>query len=238
MTNTVYQILTGVLPSTGAGDEQGESAGGQGLAGGVADMAVLQNLAHRPKDQIEEALALICELLPPTPRDGVFDPKAYTEKSLAKYKKGRTSEKAEKPSTRRSSRHIPAVGDGVTGTGGDPSTPAAGPVTLPAGDSDVTPSAGAGPSAAVREAMLKAKKDADAQMEQRMELLKAQPELVGKYIKAIVPVLVDVYAASVALRVRTKVLNGLVKAVAFAEEADLRATLKVCDMTFEDGSRS
>jgi E3 ubiquitin-protein ligase TRIP12 len=67
--DTLYQILTGVLPSTRPeSDEQGNSPSGQGLGGGLADMTVMQNLAHRPKDQVEEALSLIAELLPPLPK--------------------------------------------------------------------------------------------------------------------------------------------------------------------------
>lgn len=67
---TLYQILTGVLPpekDEGSG-EQGDSASGQGLGGGLADMTVMQNLAHRPKEQIEEALNLVSELMPPLPK--------------------------------------------------------------------------------------------------------------------------------------------------------------------------
>jgi E3 ubiquitin-protein ligase TRIP12 len=67
--DTLYQILTGVLPSSRSeSDEQGNAPGGQGLGGGLADMTVMQNLAHRPKDQVEEALSLIAELLPPLPK--------------------------------------------------------------------------------------------------------------------------------------------------------------------------
>ena len=55
----VYQLLTGVLPS-------GE--GGGSATGTLADMAVMQNLAHRPKDQVEEALSLVSELMPPLPK--------------------------------------------------------------------------------------------------------------------------------------------------------------------------
>lgn len=215
MTNTVYQILTGVLPPTHDESEQGAAEGGQGLAGGVADMAVLQNLAHRPKDQVEETLALICELLPPTPRDGVFDSKAYTEKSLNRIKKGRKSERPEKPS-RRSSRTAEKEAAST-----DPSTPVAGPSALP---SDRTPS---GMSQSTKEAMLKQKKDAEAQAEQRLALLQGHPKLIGKFIRSIVPVLVDVYAASVTARVRTKVLAGLVKAIAFGGPEELRLTLQV-----------
>ena len=68
--HTLYQILTGVLPSANSNNEgeQGDAIGGQGLGGGLADMAVMENLAHRPKDQVEETLSLISELLPPLPK--------------------------------------------------------------------------------------------------------------------------------------------------------------------------
>jgi len=69
--DTLYQILTGVLPSASGSTEQGDASGGQGLGGGVADMTVMDNLAHRPKDQVEEALSLISELMPPLPK-GMF----------------------------------------------------------------------------------------------------------------------------------------------------------------------
>lgn len=63
--DTLYQILTGVLPSaSGGGGEQG----GQGLAGDVTHMTVMENLAHRSKEQVEEALSLVSELMPPLPR--------------------------------------------------------------------------------------------------------------------------------------------------------------------------
>jgi len=61
--DTLYQTLTGVLPSTRpASDERGNSPSGQGLGGGLTDLTGMQNLAHRPKDQVEEALSL--KLLP------------------------------------------------------------------------------------------------------------------------------------------------------------------------------
>ena len=71
--DTLYQILTGVLPSSPDSEfhaDQGDAAGGQGLGGGLADMTVMENLAHRPKDQVEEALSLVSELLPPLPKGG------------------------------------------------------------------------------------------------------------------------------------------------------------------------
>jgi E3 ubiquitin-protein ligase TRIP12 len=58
-------------------------------------------------------------------------------------------------------------------------------------------------------------------------MLKMHPDLVAKFVKTILPVLVDVYAASVAVRVRTKVLSGLTKAVAFTDAESLKVTLRV-----------
>lgn len=67
--DTLYQILTGVLPSASENQsDQGDAIGGQGLGGGLADMTVMENLAHRPKEQVEEALSLVSELLPPLPK--------------------------------------------------------------------------------------------------------------------------------------------------------------------------
>ena len=255
MTNTVYQILTGVLPPSHDEDEQGESAGGQGLAGGVADMAVLQNLAHRPKDQVEEALALITELLPPLPKDGVFDLKAYTEKAFDKIKSG--AKTGRKP--RRSSRtpKTTAAVESATVTppeAGNESveflyeTP---PTGAPKSDSQTdipSSSSRAGPSdygsiaaelgfassGVGKNIMAKTKKMHEAQMDQRLELLKMHPDLVAKFVKTILPVLVDVYAASVAVRVRTKVLSGLTKAVAFTDAESLKVTLRVSHISTGD----
>ena len=254
MTNTVYQILTGVLPPSHDEDEQGMSAGGQGLSGGVADMAVLQNLAHRPKDQVEEALALITELLPPLPKEGVFDLKGYTEKAHDKIKAG--VKPSRKP--RRSSRTPKTANTGVESNTitppevGDQSveflyeTPSA---ALPTSDtqSDLFPSnssrgpapsdyagiaaelgfASSGPSKSL---LAKTKKMHEQQTDQRLEMLKMHPDLVAKFVKTILPVLVDVYAASVAVRVRTKVLSGLTKAVAFTDAESLKGTLRVSNI--------
>lgn len=70
--DTLYAFLTGVLPSAAnpghENEDQGDAESGQGFGGSLADMAVMQNLAHRPKDQVEEALSLISELMPPLPR--------------------------------------------------------------------------------------------------------------------------------------------------------------------------
>lgn len=209
MTDTVHYILTGVLPASDEQGEQGAAPGGQGLGGGVADMAVMQNLAHRPKDQIEEALGLVCELLPPLPRDGVFDHRAYSEKSLAKLQRGRPSS-SRRPSSRTEG------GSETPGESAEAPTSAA-------------PVLGAYPPG-------KSRRDVEALSEQRLTMLKSQPELVSKFMRCMMPVLVDVYAASVSLRVRTKALTGLTKATAFADPGDLKQTLTSVPMSSFLGS--
>ena len=86
-------------------------------------------------------------------------------------------------------------------------------------------------SVAVEDPVLAAQKakvnEADQALEARVALLKTRPELTDRFLKMIVPVLVDVYAASVALRVRTKVLTGLLKTVSFLSAEDLTKVLKV-----------
>ena len=62
MSSTIYHILTGVLPPS---DPAAPTNDVQRIGGGVADMAVMQSLAHRPKEQVEEALSLVAELMPP-----------------------------------------------------------------------------------------------------------------------------------------------------------------------------
>lgn len=210
MTNTVHYILTGVLPSSHEDTSQGDAPGGQSLGGGLADMAIMQNLAHRPKDQVEEALALISELLPPIPRDGVFDSRAYSEKALAKIvKRGGRPERPRTSSSR----------------GGNASASSSGPGTPAEGNEQ---EAALGTLGFYH---LGKKREAEAQSEQRLSMLNANAELVQQFMGALVPVLVDVYAASVSLRVRTKALTGLVKAVAFASPEDLKLTLHVSTLS-------
>ncbi|TDL21828.1 hypothetical protein BD410DRAFT_771174 [Rickenella mellea] len=227
---TLYQILTGVLPpqEDRSGQEQGGAEGGQGLGGGVADMAVMQNLAHRPKDQVEEALTLVSELMPPLPKDGTFDHKSYSEKALHRMIKAKA--KADRAAARAlasASSHPP--------TPLVPGTPSAAPSRshTPAGDEDVLPgtsslaipdvaaavdaaggsgreAAGAGAGAAV----------------DRAELLRANADVVNHFIRLIVPILVDVYAASVSVPLRIKSLTALLKAICFLDSEQLVATLK------------
>lgn len=61
----------------------------------------------------------------------------------------------------------------------------------------------------------------------RNELLRSRPEVVGRFMQLMVPVLIDVYAASVITSVRLKTLTGLLKAVGFLETEDLKRVFSV-----------
>jgi E3 ubiquitin-protein ligase TRIP12 len=61
----------------------------------------------------------------------------------------------------------------------------------------------------------------------RVDLLRSKPAVVGRFMQLIVPILIDVYAASVITPVRVKTLTGLLKAVSFLDEEGLRDVLKV-----------
>lgn len=61
--DTLYQILTGVSPPTGADDA---------VAAKIDKVIIMQALIHRPRDQIFETLNVICELLPDVQDDGLL----------------------------------------------------------------------------------------------------------------------------------------------------------------------
>lgn len=61
--DTLYQILTGVSPPAETAD----------AASKIDSVVVMQALIHRPREQIYEALNVICELLPRAKTDSEFD---------------------------------------------------------------------------------------------------------------------------------------------------------------------
>ncbi|KAG6869212.1 hypothetical protein C0993_009075 [Termitomyces sp. T159_Od127] len=205
--DTLYQILTGVLPSlVENGQEQGNASGGQGLGGGLADMTVMENLAHRPKDQIEEALSLASELMPPLPKDGVFDHKGYTEKALTRMVKAKAK------ADRAAARLAALAAENPTVVSPPPDVPS--PETTSA-ETPATLDAAEEPAATA---------SAPVSLD-RTELLRSKPIVVGRFMQLMVPILIDVYAASVITPVRVKTLTGLLKAVSFLDADGLKQVL-------------
>ncbi|KAI9062557.1 hypothetical protein FKP32DRAFT_1593207 [Trametes sanguinea] len=217
--DTLYQILTGVLPPASDGvEEQGDAAGGQGLGGGLADMTVMENLAHRPKDQIEEALSLVSELMPPLPKDGVFDHKGYSEKALNKMMKAKA--KAERAAARQAAAAAAAAQAGTSSS----ATRASSSATVPGpSEESKAPDAMQVDSQAAPEGDDPLPRlDKDPPVVDRTELLRSNPQVVGRFLRLIVPILVDVYAASVNTPVRVRTLTGLLKAVSFLGGDELK----------------
>ncbi|TIC56498.1 hypothetical protein E3Q05_01686 [Wallemia mellicola] len=183
--DTLYNILTGVLvpektdPTTQA-MEDGSAPG----EGGLADMVVLENLAHRPKDQVDEALSLSLELLPPIVPVGVFDNKSYINKTEGQTEdeSSQNAENKEKPESIITSR------------------------------------------SKQREA---ARQES---MRIRIECLRQNPDSINRFMSLMVPVFVEVYAASVSTPVRSKALAGLLKVISFAEEKQLHDLLRYIPM--------
>lgn len=84
-----------------------------------------------------------------------------------------------------------------------------------------------GISAAAIASITKAKKELERAQEERIEQLRLKPSRVNLFIRLMMPVLVELYSASPATRLRSKVLNGLVKAIAFSDGNQLTLALKV-----------
>lgn len=61
----------------------------------------------------------------------------------------------------------------------------------------------------------------------RTDLLRSKPAVVGRFMELMVPILVDVYAASVITPVRVKTLTGLLKAASFLDGDGLKRVLIV-----------
>lgn len=231
--DTLYQILTGVLPPTTDGvEEQGDSGSGQGLGGGLADMTVMENLAHRPKEQVEETLSLVSELMPPLPKgkfvhicssivaygslaDGVFDHKAYTEKSFGRLVKAKAK------ADRAAARQAAATAAGLPALASSSAAVAA----VVAEDSPA-------PESVCESQPVMENEDAPVvppkePVLDRTELLRTKPDVVGRYMQLMVPILVDVYAASVVTPIRLKTLTGLLKAISFLDADEVRRVFTV-----------
>ena len=62
----------------------------------------------------------------------------------------------------------------------------------------------------------------------RLELLRGKSDLLMRFMRLMIPVLVEVYAASVAVNIRTRALTGMLKAAGFLESDELWKAVEVC----------
>jgi len=134
--------------------------------------------------------------------DGVFDHKGYTEKSLARMVKAKA--KADRVATRLAVQ-APAANAILPTT----STPEDADAEENMESSAVLPNIDAVSSPS------------------RTELLRSKSVVVGRFMQLLVPILVDVYAASVSAPIRMKTLTGILKTVSFLEAEGLKQVFMV-----------
>ena len=65
---------------------------------------------------------------------------------------------------------------------------------------------------------------------ERIELLRSKPVVVERFVQLLMPILIDVYAASVVTPIRIKTLTGLLKAVSFLDADAIKQVFMVCRM--------
>ena len=154
--------------------------------------------------------------------DGVFDHKGYTEKSLARMVKAKA--KADRAAARLAAHqaHVAAQASSVV-AGGEPSS-------TPNIDREASPPTGTDvPSQDVDEAgdHMAVEAAESEVVPDRTEMLRSKSAVVAKFMQLLVPILIDVYAASVITPVRIKTLTGLLKAVSFLDGDGLKRVLMV-----------
>jgi E3 ubiquitin-protein ligase TRIP12 len=152
--------------------------------------------------------------------DGVFDHKAYTEKSLARMVKAKA--KADRVAARQVAQTPTSVSVPAASTSAEVATPVAdGETSTPAPTSEQTSQeAEEGISTSNTAPTKEALPD-------RTELLRSKPLVVGRFVQLLVPILIDVYAASVVTPIRVKTLTGLLKAVSFLDTDGIKQVFLV-----------
>jgi E3 ubiquitin-protein ligase TRIP12 len=248
---TLYNLLTGISPPS---EEEGLQGIKQHLE--ADDMLVLNNLVHRSKEVVQETLSLINELLPALPKDGIFDPKAHMHRSKSSRVKKEevatpdtsmlsTSAPAES-STRfiqrstRSGRSTPSnPRDASVAVKLEESTPALDDAlatlstSLPASSGwDAPPRSATGPATSSLATLLKNK---EGNQDRRVELFHppASPEYdarrkhLNRFFSTLLPILLDVYIASIGVQVRSKTFQIMLKIVYYCDKASLPNILTV-----------
>lgn len=246
--STLYNLLTGISPPS-------EEEGLQGIKKHLEDddMLVLNNLVHRSKEVVQETLSLINEILPSLPKDGIFDPKAHMHRSKSsKVKKEditpdtsllSTSAPAESSSrlTQRSTRSgrstprdasvavkteefTPALEDGLASISSSVPT---------SSGWDVGPRGTLGSSTtSALTSMLKSK---EGNQERRLEVFQpsSSPDNdtrrthLRRFFGTLLPILLDVYIASIGVQVRSKTFQIMLKIVYYCDKEYLPTILTV-----------
>ncbi|GAA6035633.1 hypothetical protein JCM8097_004938 [Rhodosporidiobolus ruineniae] len=243
---TLYHLLTGVAPPEWKSDEGRQVLERETTA--EDDLLVMQNLVQRPKEQVQETLSLVCELLPPLPKDGIFDCRAFvpgkesrsSRSSSSKVKKEdgvelisiKREETAEAPAPVASTSTAAASSaELATAVKAEDRSDDVAPLPSPARELLVAPALGrVGSSSSSRSKKSSRSAEKDALLTKRLELVAADaPDsrklVVKRYFALLLPTLIDVYSASVSPQVRTKAVLGLLKMVQYCDETALAEIL-------------
>lgn len=253
--STLYNLLTGISPPS-------EAEGLQGIKKHLEDddMLVLNNLVHRSKEVVQETLSLINEILPALPKDGIFDPKAHMHRSKpSRVKKEEatpdtsllsTSAPAESSSrlaqrATRSGRSTPtAQRDASVAVKTEEITPALEDGLTTVSTSvpttsgwDVGPRGALGGSTSLLANMLKNK---EGNQERRLEVFQPSPTPenearrahIKRFFGTLLPILLDVYVASIGVQVRSKTFQIMLKIVYFCDKEYLPTVLTVSALPF------
>ena len=142
----------------------------------------------------------------------MYDHKAYTEKSIGRMIKAKAK------ADRAAARHAQQTQMHAFGV----STPSSSTTATPGPASETaTPTPADSPHEA-DEPTPPSKESPD-----RTEMLRGKPDVVDRFMRLIVPILVDVYAASVITTVRIKTLTGLLKAISYLDADGIKRVLTV-----------
>jgi len=241
--HTLYHLLTGVSPPEWQSDEGKQVLDRQTTT--EDDMLVMQNLVQRPKEQVQETLNLVVELLPPLPKDGIFDAKAFIPgKSSSKASKVKQEEGVQVSVKQEEGEATPDLPSSSSGGGGGEalnlSPDLASDVKMEAPSDDNSPqSLGITPALSRASSSHRSSRSSksrnttkDLLARKRMDLVStdAPPKrqlVVKRYFALLLPTLVDVYSASVSPQVRSKAVLGLLKIVQFCQEDALADILHV-----------
>ncbi|KAK4050250.1 Ubiquitin fusion degradation protein 4 [Microbotryomycetes sp. JL201] len=218
--STVYHLLTGVAPPAFETDE-----GLQVLSKDETledDMLVVQNLVQRPKEQVQETLNLICEMLPSLPKDGVFDTKAFIEKRSKREEK---SSIAAPTGNSTSGANVESEDVKMSIVDGPLDSPALS-TTRPKSGSR-TSSRTASKSGKSRGGENGTSKDdlIEKRIQCFTEAEKGRKLVVNRFYALLLPVSVNVCLASVNTQVRTRAVTGLLKMVNYCDVDELTAIL-------------
>ena len=142
----------------------------------------------------------------------MYDHKAYSEKSLGRMIKAKAK------ADRAAARHAQQAQLHALGV----STPSSSTTATPGPASETaTPTPADSPHEA-DEPTPSTKESPD-----RTEMLRGKPDVVDRFMRLTVPILVDVYAASVITTVRIKTLTGLLKAISYLDADGIKRVLTV-----------